>query len=152
MPPAIALARSLKELPDWHGMLAKSFTPIGKKILVLFAFLHCRHSDDACACHEAPKKSHVAAACLTRSAIASQTFLCFGQCCTWHSLKKKRKSVSETHEDGGRRLRGLTSEVATVPESTPAGFCVFLSDPKSKFCEKPDADSLFNFGRSRSPV
>jgi len=66
--------------------------------------------------------------------------------------EKKRKSVSETHEDGGRRLRGLTSEVATVPESTPAGFCVFLSDPESKFCEKPDADSLFNFGRSRSPV
>jgi len=43
-----------------------------------------------------------------------------------------------------------------VPESTPAGFCVFLSDPdlnpESKFCEKPDLDpeSLFNFDSSRS--
>ena len=43
-----------------------------------------------------------------------------------------------------------------VPDSTPAGFCVFLSDPDpdpvSKICEKPDPDpeSLFNFGsRSR---
>jgi len=42
-----------------------------------------------------------------------------------------------------------------VPESTPAGFCVFLSDldpnPESEICEKPDPDPepLFNFG-SRS--
>ena len=37
-------------------------------------------------------------------------------------------------------------------ESTPVGFCVFLSDPKSKFCEKPDPDpkSLFNFSSSRN--
>ena len=25
-----------------------------------------------------------------------------------------------------------------VLESTPAGFCVFLADSESKFCEKPD--------------
>ena len=30
-----------------------------------------------------------------------------------------------------------------MPESTPAGFCVFLSDPDpgSKICEKPDPES-----------
>ena len=36
-----------------------------------------------------------------------------------------------------------------VPESTPAGLCVFSDQqPESKFCEKPDPDpkSLFNFG------
>jgi len=39
-----------------------------------------------------------------------------------------------------------------VPESTPAGFCVFLSDPEPKIREKPDRDpeSLFHFGNSRS--
>jgi len=39
-----------------------------------------------------------------------------------------------------------------LPESTPAGFCVFLSDPESKIFEKPDPDpaSLFNFDSSRS--
>jgi len=41
-----------------------------------------------------------------------------------------------------------------VPESTAAGFCVFLSDPdpESKICEKPDPDpeSIVIFGRSRS--
>jgi len=40
-----------------------------------------------------------------------------------------------------------------VPESTPAGFCVFLSDPdpESKMCEETDleAESLFNFGSCR---
>ena len=38
------------------------------------------------------------------------------------------------------------------PESTPAGFCVFLSDPESKICEKPDPylESLSDFGSSRS--
>ena len=39
------------------------------------------------------------------------------------------------------------------PESTPAGFCVFLSDldqdPESKIWEKPDPESLSNFGSSR---
>jgi len=40
--------------------------------------------------------------------------------------------------------------VAPDPESTPAGFCVFLSDPESKICEKPDPESLFHFGSSRS--
>jgi len=35
------------------------------------------------------------------------------------------------------------------PESTPAGFCVFLSNPESKIREKPDPESLFNFGSSR---
>jgi len=41
-----------------------------------------------------------------------------------------------------------------VPESTPAEFCVFLSDadpdPQSKIWEKPDPESLFNFDSSRS--
>jgi len=41
-----------------------------------------------------------------------------------------------------------------VPESTPAGFCVFLSDPdkESKIFEKngPGPESLFNLGSSRS--
>jgi len=41
-----------------------------------------------------------------------------------------------------------------VPESTPAGFSVFLSDPDlvSKIWEQPDPDPepLFNFGSSRS--
>jgi len=39
-----------------------------------------------------------------------------------------------------------------VLESTPAGFCVFLSDPypESKIWEKTDPESLFNFGSSRS--
>jgi len=41
-----------------------------------------------------------------------------------------------------------------VPESTPAGSCIFLSDPhlESKICEKVDLDpeSLFNFSSSRS--
>ena len=43
-----------------------------------------------------------------------------------------------------------------MAESTPAGFCAFLSnpepDPDSKICEKPgpDSDSLFNFGSGRS--
>jgi len=37
-----------------------------------------------------------------------------------------------------------------VPESTPAGFCVFLLEPESKICEKPDPDSLFNVGSSSS--
>jgi len=41
-----------------------------------------------------------------------------------------------------------------LPESTPAGFCVFLSDPdpdpESNICEKPDPESLFHFGSTRS--
>jgi len=43
-------------------------------------------------------------------------------------------------------------EVAVDPESTPAEFCVFLSDPDSKICEKPgpDPESLINFSSSRS--
>ena len=45
------------------------------------------------------------------------------------------KYISSGHEIG-------------VSESTPAGFCVFLSDPESNICEKPDADpeSLLHFG------
>ena len=43
-----------------------------------------------------------------------------------------------------------------LPESTPAGFCVFLSDPdpdpESIIFGKPDPnpESLFHFGSSRS--
>jgi len=49
-------------------------------------------------------------------------------------------------------LRGGTG--SGLPESTPVGFCAFLSDPGpvSKICEKPDPDpeSHFHFGTSRS--
>jgi len=39
-----------------------------------------------------------------------------------------------------------------LPESTPEGFCVFLSDPESKICYKPDPvpESLFHSGSCRS--
>jgi len=47
-------------------------------------------------------------------------------------------------------LMALDSRGGTGAESTPAGFCVFLSEPESKVCEKPDPESLFNFGSSRS--
>ena len=38
-----------------------------------------------------------------------------------------------------------------MPESTPEGFCVSLSDPdpESNFCEKSDPESVFNFQSSR---
>ena len=42
------------------------------------------------------------------------------------------------------------TEVAMDPESIPAGFCVFLSDPESKIWENPEPESLFNFGSSSS--
>jgi len=37
-----------------------------------------------------------------------------------------------------------------VTESTPAGCFVFRSDPESNISEKPNPESLFNFGSSRS--
>ena len=37
-----------------------------------------------------------------------------------------------------------------MPESNPAGFCVFLLDKESKMCEKLDPESHFIFGSSRS--
>jgi len=50
------------------------------------------------------------------------------------------------------QIRGGTG--SGLPESTPAGFCVFRSDPDpgpgSKIWEKPDQESIFNFGSSRS--
>jgi len=48
------------------------------------------------------------------------------------------------------RIRGWTG--SGLPESTPKGFSVFLSDPdlESKIYEKPDPESLFNFDSSRS--
>jgi len=50
------------------------------------------------------------------------------------------------------RIRGGTG--SGLSESTPAGFCVVLSDPdldlESKIYEKLDPESLFNFGSSRS--
>jgi len=51
-----------------------------------------------------------------------------------------------------RFLLATVSEVATGPELTPAEFCFFLSDPdpEQKICEKPDPESLFHFGSSRS--
>jgi len=51
-------------------------------------------------------------------------------------------------------LSGRGGHGSGVPESTPAGFCVFLSDPEteSKILEKPDPDPepLFSFGSSSS--
>jgi len=50
----------------------------------------------------------------------------------------------------------VTASRNGLPESTPARFCVFLSDPdphpESKICEKPDSEpeSLFHFGSSTS--
>ena len=38
-----------------------------------------------------------------------------------------------------------------APESTPAGLCVFLSEPGSKIFQKPDPESLLIFCSSRSP-
>jgi len=48
------------------------------------------------------------------------------------------------------QVRGSTG--AGLPKSTPAGFCVFLSDPdpESKIWEKTNPESLFHFGSSRS--
>ena len=47
-----------------------------------------------------------------------------------------------------------TPELATHPESTTEGLCIFVldSDPEPKICEKPDADpeSLVIFVGSRS--
>jgi len=37
-----------------------------------------------------------------------------------------------------------------VPESTPTGFCVFLSEKESKLCEKLDPEPHFIFGSSRN--
>ena len=51
--------------------------------------------------------------------------------------------VTVTHDESA-------AELAPDPESTSAGFRAFLSDPESKICEKPDPESLFNFGSGRS--
>jgi len=49
----------------------------------------------------------------------------------------KHQTLSPNHQIS---IRGGTG--SELPESTPAGFCVFLSDPdpgpESKICEKPD--------------
>ena len=61
-------------------------------------------------------------------------------------LRKTSRAVAD--------LLGRDGNESGVPESTPAGFCVCLSDPdsQSKICEKPDPDpeSIFHFGSSRS--
>jgi len=53
----------------------------------------------------------------------------------------------------GRRVLQRWDRIR-LPESTPGGFCVFISDPdpESKICEKPDPDpdSLFHSSSSRS--
>jgi len=36
------------------------------------------------------------------------------------------------------------------PESTPAGFCVFLSDAVSKLTEKSEPETLSNFSSNRN--
>ena len=63
-----------------------------------------------------------------------------------HDLLKLHHRLIVMHSRGGTG--------SAAPESTPAGFCVFLSDPDPEFkiWEKLDADpgSLFNFGSSRS--
>jgi len=63
-------------------------------------------------------------------------------------LESDKKNLSPN--TSGVHGRGETG--SGVPESTPAGFCVFLSDPdlKSKICKKTDHESLFHFGSSRS--
>jgi len=60
----------------------------------------------------------------------------------WRKVLACTTSPYRQHTRGG--------DGSGVPESTPAGFYVFLSDPESKICEKPDPESLFNFGSSRS--
>jgi len=72
-----------------------------------------------------------------------------------------RRSYSDAHAVSQSKAPDISGHTHTrgshgsgVPESTPAGYCVFLADPdpKLKICEKPDPDpeSLFNFGGSRS--
>jgi len=76
-------------------------------------------------------------------------------------LEISRKSFRISLSVSGSRLKAVFGYPWVVrvrdqrlPQSTPAGFCVCLSnpDPESKICEKPDPDpeSLFNFGSSRS--
>ena len=54
-----------------------------------------------------------------------------------------------------RQVRSRGGHESGLPESTPEGFCVLLSqpdpDPETLFCEKPDPDpeSIFNFDSSR---
>jgi len=68
------------------------------------------------------------------------------------SFKKKLFSFRKHFEKQIEKDRISFAEVAPDPESAPAGFCVFLSDPdpESKLCEKPDPESLFNSGSGRS--
>ena len=83
-----------------------------------------------------------------------------------HSIKSRldsdsiRKILDDSHSTLTQKacdsdyLGTSLPEVEPDPESTPAGLCVFLSDPdpELKIWEKPDLDpkSLVNFGSSRS--
>jgi len=53
---------------------------------------------------------------------------------------EQRCSDSSFFESDSSPVRGGSG--SGLPESTPARFCVFLSDPdpESKICEKPDQD------------
>jgi len=94
----------------------------------------------------------------------SQTFT---HCCTYLQLSQSQQQQMNVHFQRFSgcyaalwgKTRPVTSRGGTgsgLPESTPAGFCVFLldpnPDPESKICEKPDPEpeSLFHFGSSRS--
>jgi len=53
----------------------------------------------------------------------------------------------------GAQVHGVKSKkFHLTPESTPAGFCDFWRgpEPEAKICVKPDPESLFIFGSSRS--
>jgi len=60
--------------------------------------------------------------------------------------------VKAGQDEAGCRLPTRGGPGSRVPETTPAGFCVFLSEPESKMCEKPspEPESLFNFGNRSS--
>jgi len=86
-----------------------------------------------------------------RSSLAPQcsNLKSFESKCTWRKnlwycwdFSARLAVIRRPHSRGGT--------VSGMPESTPAGFCVFLADPESKSCEKPDPESLFNFGSSKS--
>ena len=72
--------------------------------------------------------------------------------CQLWKMSMFQPSVIQNNCDSVQQAWRMLPEVAMDPELTPTGFCVFLTDPESKFCEKPDLspESLFNFGSSRS--
>jgi len=80
----------------------------------------------------------------------------FGESKEFHWINGKAQvqvrcfSLKQKHPAATRQSRGGTG--SRIPQSTPAGFCIILSKPEAKICEKqdPDLESLFYFGSSRS--